>query len=421
MVRILIRCYRYNANIRGNGEEDLGLQDLAHTLYDRKHEDPQSSGFAQISSHVPSRLLFIDQKRKQCRLIDTNGKRMVYMALSHCWSQHSPLPKLTSATEKELKAGISFAEIHVINSASFFMKHAGVEYLWIDAMCMMQNNMDDMNLELTSLADTYANSMATIVCAPIEDHGRLYSPSKRARTSKEQSLSPRRIYVGGYTVRCHGSDGFRQDWFSRIATSSIRPDPSASGNSPAFTSPTPSRWAPSASHSRVHSNGGSLFIDLPGDLPQELHDKLLPPEKGSCQPVVSTTTAPECYLDEKSSGIQPSGNEIGDTVNDAGDAQSTDYTERTAAQASGLFQEAISYYERKDTLQAVWKLFRVRESVSVAVSSSQSALRSHLLSAVYLATIYLENNSLNAALEILSESKHGIARQDMSDPSLSVM
>lgn len=164
-----------------------------------------------------------------------------------------------------------------------------------------------------------------------------------------------------------------------------------------------------------------MFIDLPGDLPQELHDKLLPPEKGSCQPVVSTTTAPECYLDEKSSGIQPSGNEIGDTVNDAGDAQSTDYTERTAAQASGLFQEAISYYERKDTLQAVWKLFRVRESVSVAVSSSQSALRSHLLSAVYLATIYLENNSLNAALEILSESKHGIARQDMSDPSLSVM
>ncbi|KAK5657440.1 hypothetical protein OQA88_3012 [Cercophora sp. LCS_1] len=92
----------------------------------------------------------------------TPGQRGVYFALSHCWGG-----KIDIRTEKSniqaRKAGIRFADLpKTFQDAVEVTRALGVRYLWIDALCIIQDDAADWEVESGNMAAIYANAQVVI-------------------------------------------------------------------------------------------------------------------------------------------------------------------------------------------------------------------------------------------------------------------
>ncbi len=95
---------------------------------------------------LPSRMLYLDgevgaiRPRLVCTGRDLRGR---YTALSHRWGDVQPLTTQT-ATIEERKAGIPWQLLpKTFQDAATATKSIGVDYLWIDSLCIVQDDHDD--------------------------------------------------------------------------------------------------------------------------------------------------------------------------------------------------------------------------------------------------------------------------------------
>ncbi|KAF5657735.1 hypothetical protein FHETE_10265 [Fusarium heterosporum] len=108
------------------------------------------------------------------RLVETNnmmpGK---YTALSYCWGKEASLRTETENVE-DMKAGIAFKDLpSVYRDAVALTRELGVKYIWIDALCIIQDSHSDWERECSMMAETYANAYLTIAAASsasVTDH-----------------------------------------------------------------------------------------------------------------------------------------------------------------------------------------------------------------------------------------------------------
>ena len=125
--------------------------------------------------HVPSRLLdvgvdteptqvILAEIRSASKGIRENVSRSGYVTLSYCWGGNQPL-SLTKASHQELQDGISLSRLpQTLKDAVWVTRHMGMRYLWIDALCIFQDNDDDKSYELARMAEYYSNA-ALCICA----------------------------------------------------------------------------------------------------------------------------------------------------------------------------------------------------------------------------------------------------------------
>ncbi|ORY19543.1 hypothetical protein BCR34DRAFT_582246 [Clohesyomyces aquaticus] len=69
-----------------------------------------------------------------------------------------------------------------VKGAVFVAKAISVEYLWIDALCVLQDSPEDKAQEIARMAQIYHQSLVTIVAASSEDmtHGFLQPRLERS-------------------------------------------------------------------------------------------------------------------------------------------------------------------------------------------------------------------------------------------------
>lgn len=85
-----------------------------------------------------------------------------YMTLSHCWGGTVPV-MLTGQTMQSLKTGISVRELPVsFAQAIFITASCGVQYLWIDSLCIIQGSEEDWRKEASRMVHLYSNSYCNI-------------------------------------------------------------------------------------------------------------------------------------------------------------------------------------------------------------------------------------------------------------------
>ncbi|KAJ3457106.1 hypothetical protein MRS44_014247 [Fusarium solani] len=81
----------------------------------------------------------------------------LYIALSYCWGGTKVL-KLTAATEKELKSGVSISRLpRTIQDAVWVTRQLDMRYIWVDSMCIIQDSPADWAKEAASMGDVYRN------------------------------------------------------------------------------------------------------------------------------------------------------------------------------------------------------------------------------------------------------------------------
>lgn len=93
------------------------------------------------------------------------AKRLHYATLSYCWGDALTM-KTTQATEEIHRAGILIEDMpEAFQDAIHVIRKLGIQYLWIDALCILQDNKQDWEIESSRMCDIFANAYTTISAA----------------------------------------------------------------------------------------------------------------------------------------------------------------------------------------------------------------------------------------------------------------
>lgn len=128
---------------------------------------------------LPTRVL--DLHSHTIQLVESSAERKGrYIALSHCWGQaNASRLILSSKTFAKLTMGIGVDELTpVFQNAVQLTRFLGIRYLWIDALCIIQDSEADWAAEAARMALVYSHATLTIASSCSQDS---YTPFLRPR------------------------------------------------------------------------------------------------------------------------------------------------------------------------------------------------------------------------------------------------
>ncbi|KAE8454610.1 hypothetical protein EG329_000233 [Mollisiaceae sp. DMI_Dod_QoI] len=130
-----------------------------------------------LSRPLPKRILDVGLPGSQTvRLKVTEGQMGTYVALSYCWGR-SPALVTTIDTLDDNLQGISLANLPAtLEHAVYVTRELGFQYLWIDALCIIQARsagdqpaIADWQDQASKMADIYGNAFLTIAATGAAD------------------------------------------------------------------------------------------------------------------------------------------------------------------------------------------------------------------------------------------------------------
>lgn len=152
---------------------------------------------------LPSRVLQIHgQGAERVSLRLSNGKRRPYTALSHCWGSGS-VPKTTRGNLATRQRGIPLIELpQSFLDAISVTRELGFRYLWIDSLCIIQDDQRDWEVESGRMPETYRNAELVIGADAAKDSGQGFLARKytSARSTPIAVLKDR--YRRRSLIRC---------------------------------------------------------------------------------------------------------------------------------------------------------------------------------------------------------------------------
>ncbi|KAF2103528.1 HET-domain-containing protein, partial [Rhizodiscina lignyota] len=118
----------------------------------------------------PTRLLDVQHSETSVRLwLRDDGVASSYMTLSHCWGGTLPL-KLINSRIAEFRTGIEIQQLpRTFIEAVHVVRKLGARFLWIDALCIVQDSEDDWRQESQRMGKIYANSLLNIAATASRD------------------------------------------------------------------------------------------------------------------------------------------------------------------------------------------------------------------------------------------------------------
>jgi hypothetical protein len=91
-----------------------------------------------------------------------------YIALSYCWGDMDEHGQYTTTKSNlnDNKQTIRFSTLpKTIQDAVTVTRRLGIRYLWVDALCIVQDDFNDKHAEMETMGDIYANAYLTIFAA----------------------------------------------------------------------------------------------------------------------------------------------------------------------------------------------------------------------------------------------------------------
>ncbi|RYP75966.1 hypothetical protein DL771_002038 [Monosporascus sp. 5C6A] len=181
--RLLVYHTWYNSR-RGNHAEDRSLRNLTEFLLTTTRDRNTKDGSTKESyTALPRRCILVtdDDNKPTARLVDTRGSHAPYIALSYVWGGDSPSFRLNSSNLSKYKEIDVSTLPQQISDAVRFTRNMGVKYLWVDALCIDQDNPTEISEELDRFVQYYSNS-SMVICAlqPSPSFSRLkWEPNQR--------------------------------------------------------------------------------------------------------------------------------------------------------------------------------------------------------------------------------------------------
>lgn len=159
-----------------------------------------------LCANLPSRLIEVAPANSPGvpRLRSTAGMKDLYLALSYCWGPHQSYVLTTKNIDLFMRELDVDMLPQTILDAIEVTKNLGFKYLWVDALCIMQDSAEavaqyDMNQELAIMDQVFKNADMTIVaaCVPSVTDGFLKDRAESGQRCFDIPcrLGPKRLFV----------------------------------------------------------------------------------------------------------------------------------------------------------------------------------------------------------------------------------
>jgi hypothetical protein len=128
----------------------------SHRICNAGNDETKPRRLIKINSHTspPELNLQIDEI-----------ERVQYVALSHCWGAHQPL-RTTHENVLRLKNCITWSLLpRCFQDAISLTMQLGLSYIWIDSICIVQDDKDDWAVESERMGAIYGNAFLVISAA----------------------------------------------------------------------------------------------------------------------------------------------------------------------------------------------------------------------------------------------------------------
>ncbi|CZR67321.1 uncharacterized protein PAC_17220 [Phialocephala subalpina] len=118
---------------------------------------------------LPTRLLYIGRRNLRLRLSLSLPSDTRYATLSHCWGLGENL-KLVKSNLKAFQRTIPRNQLcKTFQDAIFIASQLDLDYLWIDSLCIIQDDEEDWRQESALMGMVYGNSYLNIAAAGASD------------------------------------------------------------------------------------------------------------------------------------------------------------------------------------------------------------------------------------------------------------
>ncbi|KAK5661625.1 hypothetical protein OQA88_9725 [Cercophora sp. LCS_1] len=119
-----------------------------------QHESCWPTGFD--DPPLPTRVLNVSDTK--VALIESQGGTGRYIALTHCWGGSQPLITARESLAAR-RANIDWDSLpETFQDAILVTRALGISYIWINSLCIIQNDAADWEVQSASMADIYAPS-----------------------------------------------------------------------------------------------------------------------------------------------------------------------------------------------------------------------------------------------------------------------
>ncbi|KAL4889851.1 heterokaryon incompatibility protein-domain-containing protein [Aspergillus ambiguus] len=129
---------------------------------------------------LPNRVVDVGSTGAQVAVIESQGRTGKYIALSHSWGS-SPRITASKATLKDLKDGIAVSFLpKTFQDTIHVARRLGVRYIWIDCLCIIQDDSEDWEKEAAQMDRIYRNSYVTVsASASYDSHSGCFPKRQR--------------------------------------------------------------------------------------------------------------------------------------------------------------------------------------------------------------------------------------------------
>ncbi|KAF0325102.1 hypothetical protein GQ607_007723 [Colletotrichum asianum] len=132
--------------------------------------DQNHSGCHRDIGKLPTRVIDVGEDgKREPRLVETEGNIGRYMTLSHCWGLH-PVIQTTSLTIGDHLKALPLSKLpNTFRDAVIVTRAMGIQYLWIDSLCIIQDSKQDWERESANMGSIYFSSYLTIAASGSTD------------------------------------------------------------------------------------------------------------------------------------------------------------------------------------------------------------------------------------------------------------
>lgn len=115
----------------------------------------------------PKRLLDLHPRSPERLYTVPKGNHPRYVALSYCWGDVEPVQvKTTTANVRERHDVVDLSPFpKTIQDAVEVCRSLGIHYIWIDALCIVQDDTQDVGSEMAKMRSIYRGAALTIAAA----------------------------------------------------------------------------------------------------------------------------------------------------------------------------------------------------------------------------------------------------------------
>ncbi|KAL9127217.1 MAG: hypothetical protein Q9217_003855 [Psora testacea] len=135
-------------------------------LHDCLHEHAEC--VRERNSLLPSRVLDVGDVSRGNNLrlhLSAMNERGRYIALSYCWGKAQSVTTNTHNV-KEYSQRLPLDALHQsVRDAVIVTRKLNIRYLWVDALCILQDDAEDKAKEINVMCDIYKNAFLTIVAS----------------------------------------------------------------------------------------------------------------------------------------------------------------------------------------------------------------------------------------------------------------